>query len=219
MGASALSHTIFQLSPTNEIRQLEACDYEAVSRWVFDTLLGVCETHEADAAAKLYCELSGEPRAASLRGRLFKRHILNYLDRIDTNRDLSIRGLTNSDQMTWTYRGPIPRFTFQELTVTDKIKNAVENDGPLHLIPSALNFPAVDSIVYYPNEVLTCIQITINSKHPIVVSGLRRIQRWLKPHTPPADLRIGVNVPGWSGNGGEVRAVLEYGRGLDDGFG
>jgi len=78
---------------------------------------------------------------------------------------------------------------FQETTVIDKIKDAVEAGEPLHLVPLAPNFPAVDSIVYYPNEVLTCIQITIRSEHPIAVSGLRHIQRRLKGGTWSAGLR------------------------------
>ena len=190
---SALSHTIFQPSPSNKLRQLETCDYKAVSRWVFDYVLDVCETHEADAVAKLYRGLSVpfyEPRTVSLRGCLFERQVLNYLDGIDTHRNLSIHGLAYSDERPWTYRGPIGRFTFQEsATVIDKIKNAVGANEPLHLVlPSAPNFPDFDSIFYYPNDVLTCIQITINHKHPIAVSGLQRIQRWLKLHTMLADL-------------------------------
>jgi hypothetical protein len=59
IGADALCHTNFQLSPSDELRQLEICNYEVVSRWVFDSLLKVCETHEADAAAKFYRNLSG----------------------------------------------------------------------------------------------------------------------------------------------------------------
>ncbi len=81
------------------------------------------------------------------------------------------------------------RLAFQETTVIDKIKNAVETNEALHMVPLALNFPAVDSIVYHPNDVLTCIQITIRSEHPIAVSGLRRIQGWLKGGTWSAGLR------------------------------
>jgi hypothetical protein len=88
---------------------------------------------------------------ASLRlpGRLFKRQVMNYLNGIDPNGDLSIRGLSYSGQMnvdlSWSHS------TFREPTVIDRIKNAV--------------------------------------KHPITVSGLQRIQRWLQLHRPSADLR------------------------------
>jgi hypothetical protein len=89
--------------------------------------------------------------------------------------------LTDSNQTTWTYREP-ECITFLEATVIKEIKNAVEKNEPLQLVPSTHNFPAVDSIVYDPNEDgLTCIQITINSEHPIAVSGLKRIQSGSTP--------------------------------------
>jgi|SRR5712671_885418 len=70
---------------------------------------------------------------------------------------------------------------------------------PLHLIPLAPNFPAVDSILYDPNDksaVLTCIQITINNDHPIVVSGLKDIQSWLDPkNSSLGELRPRKNKP------------------------
>jgi hypothetical protein len=81
----------------------------------------------------------------------------------------------------------VPRSVFQETTVIGKITSAVATNEPVHLVPSATNFPAVDSIIYYPNDVLTCIQTTINDDHPIAVSGLRRIQSWLQ--SPLGDLR------------------------------
>ena len=88
-----------------------------------------------------------------------------------------IRRLTdsNSNEMTWTYRGPTKRGTFFK-----EITKAVQDRKSLHLVPSARNFPAVDSILYDPNAVLTCIQITMNKDHAMVVSGLQLIQSWLK---------------------------------------
>ena len=58
---------------------------------------------------------------------------------------------------------------------------------PLHLVPSAPNFAAVDSIVYDPNEALTgltCLQMTVSHQHDIKVPGLQKIQNWLKLDTP-----------------------------------
>ena len=75
-----------------------------------------------------------------------------------------MRGLTNPGEMTWTYRDSIVRSAFDEVTVVDKIRSAIEDNRLLHLVPSARNFPAVDSIVYYPADVLTCIQFTIKSE-------------------------------------------------------
>jgi hypothetical protein len=166
IGISDLSNTTFQLSPANESRILELCNCEAVSRWVVDRLLEVYETCEAGMAIKLYRNLSGLPWAATFRGCLFERQVLAFFDCMKTGRVMSIRGLSNSDQMMWTYRGHIPFFTFLQ----DE-------------------FAAVDSIVYDPNEVLTCIQITTNADHPVAVSGLERVQKWLKRSTPAENLR------------------------------
>ncbi len=129
------------------------------------------------------------PDAATLRGHLFERQVLTYLDNVDIDRTLTIRRLADSGSISWRYRGPIPPFTFQESAVIAKIKTAVDTKKSLHLVPSGPNFPAIGSIVYQPGDVLTCIQITMDSVHPIVVSGLERIQSWLKYRTNPAGLR------------------------------
>jgi hypothetical protein len=181
LSANAISHTIFQLYPSNESRELAMCKYEVVSRWVLDSLLRVCETHEADAAAKFYCSLSGVPWAGAFLGQLFERQALKHLDDIGRHRRLTIRRLSDSGQIPWTYHGPIPRFVFEETTVISKIASAVAANESVHLVPSATNFPAVDSIIYYPNDVLTCIQTTINDDHPIAVSGVFKVgsnHRW-----------------------------------------
>ena len=76
-------------------------------------------------------------------------------------------------------------FSFlQELDFIDKLTKAVQNNRSLHLVPLIHNFLAVDSIVYVPNEPLTCVQTTICGKHPIVVLGLQCIQCWLKEDAP-----------------------------------
>lgn len=71
----ALSDTIFQISPTNELRQLEICHCDAASQWASGSLLNACETHVANAAAQLYRRFSGIPWAESFRGHLSEWHI------------------------------------------------------------------------------------------------------------------------------------------------
>ena len=71
---------------------------------------------------------------------------MNYLDGIDTHCNLSIRLLTGSNEITWTYRGPIPRVRFEQMFINE-INEAVENNAQIHLIPEAPNFPTADSIV------------------------------------------------------------------------
>ena len=59
----------------------------------------------------------------------------------------------------------------------------------MHLIPLAPNFEAVNSIIYDPNEVLTCIQITLNMKHSIATKDLKRIQKRVERDISVAKLR------------------------------
>ena len=130
-------------------------------------------------------------------GLVFKRRVSNCLDRIGAaGRNFPIRELTSPEEMTWSYRGPTPRSNFlQKSDFIDEITKAIQRNEPLHLIPSAPNFTAVDSILYAPTEVLTCIQTTVSRKHSICVSGLQRIQSWLEHGTPLAALRPSTNRP------------------------
>jgi hypothetical protein len=159
-----------------------------------DLLLQQYEARKADAAADFYRNISVMPGAAWLQGHLFERQVLNYLCGISEECKFSIRRLTDTKQKTWTYRGPIERFNFQESTFLDGITEAVQHRRPVHLVPLVRNFPAVDSILYDPDDpdaVLTCIQITINKDHPIAVLGLQLIQSLLKPPAglPPTKTR------------------------------
>lgn len=109
---------------------------------------------------------------------------MNNLDRIEGERSFPIRRLKNLDE-TWAYRGPIRRVDFGESNVISKITEAVERKEPLHLVPLAPHFPAVDSIIYDPNDakaVLTYIRVTITERHPIAVKNFQRIQSWLNPN-------------------------------------
>ena len=55
----------------------------------------------------------------------------------------------------------------------DELTKAVQNEKPLLLVPLVRNVAAVDSTIYDPKEVLTCIQITTNREHDVPVSGLQ----------------------------------------------
>jgi hypothetical protein len=196
-GALDVSHRIFQIFPSNGKRLLSGCQFEPVSRWALDLLLRRYEVRKSDAAADFYYSMSGMSDAASLQGHLFERQVLNHLGDITSipaESTFVIRGLTDSiltkwtgwtgfNRTKWTCRGAIRHITFDESTIFNELTEAVRNRMPVRLVPSARNFVAVDSILYDPddpNAVLTCIQITMNMKHPIAVSGLKLIQRWLK---------------------------------------
>ncbi|KAF8501715.1 hypothetical protein F5888DRAFT_1263481 [Russula emetica] len=144
-GSSDLSHTIFQFFPTNTDtnRWLAACQYETVSLWALDLLLKQYETRKANVTADFYYDLSAMPEAATLRGHLFERQVLNHLCGIRTECAFPIRGLTDSDQE-WTYRGYIGHFKFQESTVLHKITEAYQDQRLLHLVPLVRNSRSVD---------------------------------------------------------------------------
>ena len=184
-----VSHTLFKLSSTHETRSLYKCQQGPVSWWALDLFLKEFERHKRNFVAILYKRLASLSGAQTLCGHMFERQVSNHPDAINNHHKFSIRSLTTSIEMEWLYRGPIQHFTFQTSTIIKAIKDTFTCQNSIHLVPSNLNFPTVDSILYDPDsEVLTCIQVMIHDKHDIKVSGLQCIQRWLKLHTPLADL-------------------------------
>ena len=193
-GESAVSHSIFQISPIDEFRRLGECGFDTVSRWAFDRFMETYELHEVHMATTFFRRISRAPEAASLWSHVFERQALNHIDADGC--DFEIRRLYSSGKMRWGCPGPIRRANFlQQSDFIDKITKAFQDKQPLHLVPSVPNIPAIDSILYIPNEELSCIQVTISTKHGIQVPGLRRIQSWLQPGTVLADLRPSVNNP------------------------
>src|SRR6266576_32787 len=79
---------------------------------------------------------------ASLRGRLFEKQVLNYsgLNSIDTNRDLSIRGLSYSGQMTWTlhHHPRVRRNPFE-------VKRKEDTSGACWQLPPRNSCPATEA--------------------------------------------------------------------------
>jgi len=195
-GDSYVAHSIFEISPKDERRLLAQCKFSSVSKWALNCFLEGYEAQKNVAATDFYLFISKTPDTASLWGHVFERMVLNHLDGMDAEHRFPMRGLTHPGPTTWTYRGHIPRSDFlQKLDFVNELTISVRGDRPLHLVPSIRNFPAVDSIVYDPNEVLTCIQITVSRQHRILVSGLQRIQRWLKRGTSLGHLRPSKRRP------------------------
>ena len=192
-----VSHKFIQISPSDTDRLLSNCQFQPVSSWALDLLPRQYGDYPSDVASDIYYNLKGMPDASLLRGHLFERQVLIHLSGLRNECTFSIRGLIDSNQMTWTCR-PIRRVTFEESTVFDEITKAVQKREPVHLAPLARNFPAVDSILYDPddqNAALTCIQITMNMDHPIVVPGLQLIQRWFKRDSSLEVLRPTIAKP------------------------
>jgi hypothetical protein len=197
-GGSTISHRIFQIFPANEDRLLASCRFEIVSRWALNLLLHKYEVHTMTVAADFYLGISTMPEAASLRGHIFERQVLNYLSDIGGRHEFPLRRLSDSIGITWVYSGRVRRFMFHESTIRSEITKAVENKEQLLMIPLARNFPAVDAILYDPKDessLLTCIQITRNKDHDIFVPGLRCIQSWLKRKTVLEPLRPSTKTP------------------------
>jgi hypothetical protein len=190
-GINRFSHKIFQISPKNKNRLLSSCKIAPVSRCCCANTTKM----KTNAAAEIYFALSGLTDAATLRGHLFERQVLNHLFR--TGFEYNIRGLTDSNKV-WSGHEARP-FTFEDLTFFNELTKAVMKKEPLHLVPSARNFAAVDSILYNPNDldaVFTCIQVTVNRKqHAVSVEGLRKIQSYLKRDTLLNGLRPSKKRP------------------------
>jgi len=231
---AAISHTIFQISPIDQSWQLSKCEFQVVSDWAFRLFMGEYERHEAHRANDFYCQLSGVPRAAPIWGHVFEQKVLHHIDTY--GRKFEIRGLTSPGIITWECPAPIRRYNFLgEADFIHEVTEAIKENRSLHLVPMGSYFEALDSILYTPNEVLTCIQATVTGKHPISVPDLQRIQNWLGDKPPLADLRplkgpwrfIFIVPPGDAStykmqefkkdteNGAWAGKVLQYVLGLD----
>jgi hypothetical protein len=194
-GINVFSHRIFQISSPDTNRLLSNCHFEPISRWAFDLLLDKYEEKNSDATADFYFTLSGMTDAATLRGHLFERQVLRYLFRADYR--FSIRQLTNFNEITLSGDKAIRRVNFEDSTISNDLTEAVRKQEPVHMVPSARDFAAMDSILFNPNDrdaVLTCIQITMNLEHHISVKDLIKIQGWLQGD-PLANLRPSKKTP------------------------
>jgi len=198
-GASTPPSWIFQIypAPDDEDRSLPLC-HVSITRWALRHLVKRLKERGREKVFTLYDSISKIPAAAPFAGGLLEMQVLRYLDRISTKKTFTIRRLANSnpDETQWIYPGPTNRVEYDLSTARGLIEEAIRRQLAYHLVPSAPNFPAVDSIIYDPNDkVLTCIQITRNVDHPIAVSGLRDIQSWLKLRTASAKLRPSKATP------------------------
>ena len=194
---SGVSHSIFELSPEDDMRLLGGARVGAVSMWALDLLLTEYETRQADAAAEFFNSIAGTSSAGSLRGRIMERQVLKHFDSLKEPHIFELRALVDSSTAQWTYPGPASRVTFQSQSFTTSLQSAIDAQNPLHLVPLDPNFPAVDSILYDPGKVLTGIQVTVRNEHPIAVSGLKRLQGWLKLKSPLAHLRPSTGGDHW----------------------
>jgi hypothetical protein len=142
---SNVSHPIFQnftSLKTGPKQPFSNSHFETVSQWALNLLPEQYEAHKADVAAGFYYKLSAMHDAATLRGHLFERQVLNHLRGIRRERQFSMRRLTGSQQMTW-YRGPVRHTDLQRSLFLDEITEVVRRRSTLHLVSLARNFLAV----------------------------------------------------------------------------
>ena len=130
---------------------------------------------------------------------------MKYFDFLKEPHDFSIRSLSNGATLKWTHPGSALRATFQSRSFISSLESAVKDRKPLHLVPADPNFPAMDSILYDPPGTSTSsqigpfapIQVTRNISHPIAISGLQRVQRWLPAKSTLANLRPSKSGMHW----------------------
>ena len=193
-GDSAVSYSIFQIFPKDELWLLSGCRFKVVSDWAFRLFMEEHERYETHKANDFYRQILGMPKAASLWGYVFEQKVLHHIDTCGCN--FEIRGLASPGKITWRCPGPIRRYNFLHgPDFIREITQAIKENTSLHLVPSVSNFEVFDSVLYSPNEVLTCIQTTVSGKHHISVPGLQRLQHWLGPKTPLAHLCPSSNRP------------------------
>jgi hypothetical protein len=178
-----MSNSVFELFPANPQRLLSECLVKPVSPWALDLLLKRCEEIKAGAAADFYDCITRAPSAEILRGRLFERQVLKYLDSLKNPQTFSIRSLSDGTSSEWNHPGSAQRVDFLPRTFTPLLQDAVIKGKPLHLVPLDPNFPAIDSVLYDPGAIFTFIQVTCNSTHDVCISGFQRVQRWLPKGT------------------------------------
>ena len=91
-----LSHTIFELYPRDGDRLFGDALVGTVSPWALDLLLEAYEARKSDAAAEFYNSIASVPKAGILRGQIFERQVLKYLDNLKEPHTFTIRSLEDS---------------------------------------------------------------------------------------------------------------------------
>ena len=168
-----------------------------MSKWALDLLLKKYESRQSNAAFNFYQSIKGIRSAAALRGNIMERQVLNYFNTLEGPQCFEIRSLADSTISNWTYPRA-RRATFESSSFTSFLSSAVSSRYALHLVPGDPDSPVIVSVLYDPSlPVLTCIQVTIRDEHPVAVSGLQRIQRWLKQDSPLAHLRPSISANHW----------------------
>ncbi|EDR10192.1 uncharacterized protein LACBIDRAFT_293779 [Laccaria bicolor S238N-H82] len=167
-----------------------------LSPWALTTLLKIYKKGQVDAPYEFYKILKKTPGTGRLRGEMFEAQVLEYFVALKGPETFTIRSSSSSEASQWTYPGPTTNTFSYSSTFTQSLRDAVTKKESLPLVPQR-NFPVVDSILYTPGDVLTGIQVTVNTDHTAMVVGLQRIQETLKKICIMANLRPSIQVNHW----------------------
>ncbi|EDR02516.1 uncharacterized protein LACBIDRAFT_332315 [Laccaria bicolor S238N-H82] len=162
----SLSHSIFQLSPMNDMRLFDDAIVTPVSPWALELISHSYERSQENISLQFYHAIADIPSAGTLR-MIFQLRVLAYF------RDLR-------EPTTFKVRRPSDSFTSVGLHSSGlELDDAVWCKKQRHLVPKS-TFPSVDSLLFLPKDTLIGFQATVRPEHPIATAGLRRILSWLK---------------------------------------
>ncbi|TDL23358.1 hypothetical protein BD410DRAFT_157074 [Rickenella mellea] len=189
-----ISHTIFEIVPKGKYRLFYAVHVQAKSEWILDLVLTWYERRQPDAAYQFYKQTKCAATTASLAGVIWKRQVYRYFRSIRNSQSISLVSLQDKTIHRWDYPGGAEMVQFRVPGLTDALQTAVKKQEACYL--QALNFKAVDSLVYQPGG-LSCIQITDAMTQPIQVGGLQVIQKCITLE----DAGLASLRPLYNGNG------------------
>ncbi|KAF8622926.1 hypothetical protein AX15_006639 [Amanita polypyramis BW_CC] len=181
VGDKIVPHRAFVVYPTDKGRLWDGGLVKAISEGAMNSIIKTLDKRSADAAFDLYRSTRASSLAPTFRGNLWERKVHGYLAR--GARSFIIRSLDGEPEGRLDLLEGLEHSVFgppQELS--GKIADHVEARKSVYLQPISENFASLDSIIYQPNELLICLQITNASSHPIKTKGLKALQSLLSPN-------------------------------------
>jgi hypothetical protein len=169
----------------------------AASTWVLDKLLSAYEARMNDAAWEFYNTVEGSRDAATLQGKIWERQVHNFVSSRTNPLTLTAISLEGQPATPLTLDVPVGlcRRSFNFQSFLGILEDAIQKRTPSYLVPLVPNFATIDSLFYKPDEPFRAIQITKAPRHPVDVTGFKRIQQWMKPKSLASPLRPSAAKP------------------------
>lgn len=174
----SLSHSIFQLSPMNDMRLFDEAIVTPVSPWALELISHSYERSQENISLQFYHAIADIPSAGTLRGMIFQLRVLAYFRYLREPTTPKVRRLSDSSTGEWCYPAPVKSVGLHSSGL--ELDDAVWCKKQRHLVPKSTTFPSVDSLLFLPTDTLIGFQATVRPEHPIATAGLRRILSWLK---------------------------------------